>query len=1043
VSVVANVAINVDSRGATQKLREVQVGAKATEQAFNALTSAAAAFGAGFAIGRVIQDVKELDTNLRRLGTVGVDVGRISPALSSLSKELGGVASKAELAAASYQAASAGFSDTAGNIEILRASTKAATGGLADTQAVTEVLVKTLNAYGLAGTQASKVTDSISKAIELGNQEWSDYTSQLGRVISIAAIAGVSLDEVNAFIAAATKNGATAEIAFTGLGAAFNTLLQPTKESTEAAAALGIQWNIGGLEAKGFTGLLEELSKKQDANKETVARLLGSQEALRGVLAANSKAGKDYQTILEALGDATGKTQSDFDKLKGSLENQIKALDTAFKNLSEALGQAFGPAVADALSSVTKLVNGFADAIKAIPQPVITAATAVAKVVVQILLLQKAIQAIIALRAAVVATLTSFATTTAATGTAATASSSAFALYAANTKTLQAAAATTTPVLAGLRAVLANLASIGVITVGINLIVTGLQEALTAAAEVRRLRGERAAGGAAAIFGGSATAEQKATATKSLEAIRKEQQRLRSGGVIAKQTLLGPLAPLAGVPTTAQAGARRPLLQERARRAEAILALPTRVESTGLLPPAATPQAGLPGGEESSKKKGKTDAERAAEKAAREAKRLTEEIAKQKAAAAETLAIEKGRLQIAETANPLQQQITSAIVKQNDIQREFNGRLQESKSAEETLNLQLAQKNALQTNGLELQKALAQEIDQLTQPLDELTKASAERLAIENRYQKLLTDGINPQLAEEFAQLELAAEKQSELLTLRLAELEAAKAKLNAESEVAKALQDQINKIREILQLQQGQVDKSKKETEEEASKRQEREKKAQNAIDQAERLQALYRGIVDTIEDGIVNALSAGIEGLITGTKNLGDALKEIASGILKDIGQQLLRFGVNLGLRAAFPGAFAAEGAYWTGGFKAFAEGGLVTSPTMGMVGEGGEPEYIIPASKMRTAMGRYAAGNRGASVIPSSGEQGGSGFGNGVATMEPIDVRYSVERINNVDYVTTDQFQRGLAQAAQQGAVQGERRALRTLSNSPANRRRIGLG
>jgi hypothetical protein len=50
--------------------------------------------------------------------------------------------------------------------------------------------------------------------------------------------------------------------------------------------------------------------------------------------------------------------------------------------------------------------------------------------------------------------------------------------------------------------------------------------------------------------------------------------------------------------------------------------------------------------------------------------------------------------------------------------------------------------------------------------------------------------------------------------------------------------------------------------------------------------------------------------------------------------------------------------------------------------------------------------------------------------------------VERINNVDYVTTDQFQRGLAQAAQQGAVQGERRALRTLGNSPANRRRIGL-
>jgi hypothetical protein len=45
----------------------------------------------------------------------------------------------------------------------------------------------------------------------------------------------------------ATKNGATAEIAFTGLGAALNTLLQPTKESQEAAKALGIEWNLQGL----------------------------------------------------------------------------------------------------------------------------------------------------------------------------------------------------------------------------------------------------------------------------------------------------------------------------------------------------------------------------------------------------------------------------------------------------------------------------------------------------------------------------------------------------------------------------------------------------------------------------------------------------------------------------------------------------------------------------------------------------------------------------------------------------------------------------
>ena len=50
-------------------------------------------------------------------------------------------------------------------------------------------------------------------------------------------------------------------------------------------------------------------------------------------------------------------------------------------------------------------------------------------------------------------------------------------------------------------------------------------------------------------------------------------------------------------------------------------------------------------------------------------------------------------------------------------------------------------------------------------------------------------------------------------------------------------------------------------------------------------------------------------------------------------------------------------------------YAEGGYVTGPQQAIVGEGGEPEYIIPESKMNAAMARYGAGQRGDSVIPDS--------------------------------------------------------------------------
>lgn len=56
------------------------------------------------------------------------------------------------------------------------------------------------------------------------------------------------------------------------------------------------------------------------------------------------------------------------------------------------------------------------------------------------------------------------------------------------------------------------------------------------------------------------------------------------------------------------------------------------------------------------------------------------------------------------------------------------------------------------------------------------------------------------------------------------------------------------------------------------------------------------------------------------------------------------------------------------------AFAEGGIVRRPTLAVVGDGNEPEYIIPASKMAGASSRFLAGQRGDAVL-SGGGTGGS--------------------------------------------------------------------
>jgi hypothetical protein len=241
------------------------------------------------------------------------------------------------------------------------------------------------------------------------------------------------------------------------------------------------------------------------------------------------------------------------------------------------------------------------------------------------------------------------------------------------------------------------------------------------------------------------------------------------------------------------------------------------------------------------------------------------------------------------------------------------------------------------------------------------------------------------------------------------------------------------------------------------------------------------YGQLIQTASGEIANAVTFGVAEMVRGTKTaeqvFADFLNAIGNALIS-AAQQMIATYIAIGIAKIFAGLGSSGGLGSLGGgggfgsfsggtFSAgttelsgltgagalastsqfsyagikYAEGGFVTGPTQALIGEGGEAEYVIPASKMRSAMSRYAAGARGSAVIPAGDD---TSSGGGTATMAPaaIDVRYTVERINSVDYVTADQFRAGMAQAAQQGATQGEQRTLRRLQQSRATRSRLGM-
>ena len=119
------------------------------------------------------------------------------------------------------------------------------------------------------------------------------------------------------------------------------------------------------------------------------------------------------------------------------------------------------------------------------------------------------------------------------------------------------------------------------------------------------------------------------------------------------------------------------------------------------------------------------------------------------------------------------------------------------------------------------------------------------------------------------------------------------------------------------------------------------------------------------------MNTAATTIKSVFTG---VGTAIKAVLNGVLRGVFgavngaigniNRLINAANNLSARVKGPQLPTLP----TLSVPQFAQGGVVTGPTLAMVGEGGEPEYIIPASKMAAASANYLNGARGGAVIPA---------------------------------------------------------------------------
>ena len=237
-------------------------------------------------------------------------------------------------------------------------------------------------------------------------------------------------------------------------------------------------------------------------------------------------------------------------------------------------------------------------------------------------------------------------------------------------------------------------------------------------------------------------------------------------------------------------------------------------------------------------------------------------------------------------------------------------------------------------------------LDEQLKPLTDIIEANKMKLVDDRAYERLIAEGINPELAKQYVAIDRAGEAVMKAIKPSIDLAAAAVLEAKARGASADAVAELVKELERLQQLPGQQVGKARGL----AEKTDAEDQAAQKLKDQAEQLKALYTDIGMTIKSGVVDA----IQGAVDGTKSLG----EVAASVLNNIAAKLLDVAINMALFGAMSGT-GTGGGLLGGLFKPRALGGPVSAGTPYMVGERG-PELFMPS--------------RGGSIIPNNALGGG---------------------------------------------------------------------
>jgi len=316
--------------------------------------------GAAFHAAKQFEANMTKITSLVGIGTAQVD--KWKDGVLDLSMEIG--KTPKELSEALYFITSAGIRG-AEAMDVLSASAKVAAAAQTEVKLVADLATSALNAYKGAGLTVEKALDIIVNSVRLGKVEFDDLVKSVGIALPVASKLKVSFDQVGAAIAAMTRTGTTAETSAVQLRQILSQLIGPSQQAEKAFEQ--IKWSAQAMRKeiaeKGlfqalttFSTKIEELGSLEIAND-----IFGNIRALTGVFDMMGDNVEVNAAIFEDMADSTGRATKAWEVFAESgLAKWNKAL-AAIKVVLVEVGQTLQETLAPIIIAVSEKLRVFVE----------------------------------------------------------------------------------------------------------------------------------------------------------------------------------------------------------------------------------------------------------------------------------------------------------------------------------------------------------------------------------------------------------------------------------------------------------------------------------------------------------------------------------------------------------------------------------------------------------------------------------------------------------------------------------------------------------